>query len=84
MKKQHFLLAFLFYAIAVLYLAATTPITAHEAKILYTSNDITSMLMRWGDSFGMGFIGFRAFFLLFGFLSIGLYYELSRRHFTKR
>ena len=83
MKKQHLFLAFIFYAIAVLYLAATTPITAHEAKIFYTSNDIASTLMRWGDSFGFGFIGFRSFSLLFGFLSIGLYYELSRRHFKK-
>ena len=83
MKKQHFFLACFFYAIAVFYLAAITPITAHEAKILYTSNDIVSTLMRWGDSLGMGFIGFRAFFLFFGFLSIGLFYELSRRHFKK-
>jgi hypothetical protein len=83
MKKQHFFLALFFYAIAVFYLAATTPITAHEAKILYTSNDIVSTLMRWGDSLGMGFMGFRAFFLFFGFLSIGLFYELSRRHFEK-
>ena len=83
MKKQHFLLAFFFYAIAVFYLAATTPITAHEAKILYTSHDFVATLMRWGDSLGAGFIGFRAFFLFFGFLSIGLFYELSRRHFQK-
>ncbi|MBT8348900.1 MAG: hypothetical protein HKP62_05595, partial [Sulfurovum sp.] len=61
----------------------TTPITAHEAKILYTSDDIEGTLMRWGDSFGVGFIGFRVFFLFFGFLSIGLFYELSRRYFQK-
>ena len=83
MKKQYFLLAFFFYAIAVFYLSATTPITAHEAKILYTSNDIVSTLMRWGDGLGMGFIGFRVFFIFFGFLSIGLFYELSRRYFKK-
>ena len=83
MKKQYFLLAFFFYAIAVFYLASTTPITAHEAKILYTSTDIVSILMRWGDSLGMGFIGFRVFFIFFGFMSIGLFYELSRRYFKK-
>ncbi|MCW8822113.1 MAG: hypothetical protein OQK45_07775 [Sulfurovum sp.] len=83
MKKQYFFLAFFFYAIAVFYLAATTPITPHEAKILYTSDDIVGTLMRWGESLGAGFIGFRAFFLFFGFLTIGLFYELSRRHFNK-
>ena len=83
MKKQHFFLAFLFYAIAVFYLAITTPITAHEAKILYTSDDIVGTLVQWGDSLDIGVIGLRIFSLFFGFLSIGLFYELSRRHFAK-
>ena len=83
MKKQHFLFAFFFYAVAVLYLAAITPISPHEAKILYTSQDIVGALMRWGESLGFGFIGLRTFFLFFGFLTIGLFYALSRRHFNK-
>ena len=83
MKKQHFLLALLFYAIAVFYLAATTPISAHEAKILYTSNDIVGTLIRWGDSLDAGFLGLRSIFLVFGFLAIGLFYELSKSHFQK-
>ncbi len=83
MKKQHFFLACFFYAIAVFYLAATTPISAHEAKILYTSNDVVGTLMRWGDSLDIGFIGLRVIFLFFGFLAIGLFYELSRQYFTK-
>jgi len=83
MKKQHFLIAFLFYAIAVFYLAVTTPITAHEAKILYTSDDIVGTLVQWGDSLHIGVIGLRIFSLFFGFLSIGLFYLLSRRHFKK-
>ena len=83
MKKQHFLLALLFYAIAVFYLAFTTPITAHEAKILYTSDDVVATLIKWGDSLDIGVIGLRIFSLFFGFLSIGLFYELSRRHFKK-
>jgi len=82
-KKQHFLLALFFYAIAVLYLAVITPISPHEAKILYTSQDIVGTLMRWGESLGSGFIGLRTFFLFFGFLTIGLFYALSRRHFNK-
>ena len=84
MKKQHFLLALFFYAIAVFYLAATTPISPHEAKILYTSQDIVGMLMRWGESIVPGFIGLRVFYLFFGFVTVGLFYELSRRYFPKR
>jgi len=83
MKKQHFLLASFFYALAVFYLAATTPISPHEAKILYISHDIVGTLMRWGESIGSGFIGLRTFFLFFGFLSIGLFYVLSKSHFNK-
>ena len=83
MKKQHFFLAFLFYAVAVFYLAVTTPITAHEAKILYTSDDIVGTLVKWGDSLGIGIIGLRLPSLFFGFLSIGLFYQLSRGHFKK-
>lgn len=83
MKKQHFFLAFFFYAIAVFYLAITTPITPHEAKLLYASNDIVAVLVQWGDSLDIGVIGLRVFSLFFGFLSIALFYELSRRHFKK-
>ncbi|MDM5264215.1 hypothetical protein PF327_08415 [Sulfurovum sp. XTW-4] len=83
MKKQHFFLAFFFYAIAVFYLASTTPISPHEAKILYTSNDIVGHMMRWGESLNAGFLGLRAFFLFFGFLTIGLFFALSRQYFQK-
>ena len=84
MKKQHFLLASILYVCAVLYLAITTPISPHEANIFYTSEDLVSTLMHWGDSFLGGFIGFRFFFVLLGFLTVSLFYELSRRHFIKR
>ena len=84
MKKQYFLLAIFSYAIAVFYLAATTPISPHEAKILYTSQDVVGTLMRWGESLVPGFIGLRVFYLFLGFLTVGLFYELSRRYFPKR
>ncbi len=84
MKKQYFLLATFFYAIAVFYLAATTPISPHEAKILYTSQDIVSTFMKLGKSFIPGFFGLRIFFILFGFVSILFFYEFSRRYFAKR
>ncbi|RRS30078.1 MAG: hypothetical protein P794_08435 [Epsilonproteobacteria bacterium (ex Lamellibrachia satsuma)] len=83
MKKQHFLLALPLYAMAVFYLAATTPISPHEAKILYTSHDIVSVLMKEGQNVVSGFLGLRIFFIFFGFLSIGFFYELSRRYFSK-
>ncbi|HEY9190178.1 MAG TPA: hypothetical protein VIM88_04875 [Sulfurovum sp.] len=82
MKKQHFVLALFFYAASVLYLAYTTPISPHEAKIFYTSHDVVGTLMRWGSEIAPGFFGLRLFYLLSGFLTIGLFYLLSRRHFA--
>ena len=84
MKKQHFLLASFLYVCAVLYLAITTPISPHEAKIFYTSEDLVATLMHWGDNFLGGFIGLRILFILSGFVTITLFYELSRRYFDKR
>lgn len=84
MKKEHIFFIIIFYICAILYLATTTPISPHEANIFYTSDDIVSKLMHWGDSLLGGFLGLRIFFILFGFLSITLFYELSRRYFTER
>lgn len=84
MKKQHFFLASFLYVCAVLYLAITTPISPHEAKTFYTSEDLLSTLMHWGDNVLGGFIGLRLVFILAGFLSLFLFYELSRRYFDKR
>ena len=84
MKKQYFLLATFFYAIAIFYLAATIPISPHEAKILYSSHDILYTLMKWGESLISGVFGLRIFFVFFGFLSILFFYEFNRRYFSKR
>jgi len=84
MKKQHILFASFLYVCAVLYLAITTPISPHEAKIFYTSEDLVSQLMHWGDSLVGGFIGLRFFFILLGLISIMLFYKLSREHFIKK
>jgi len=48
-KKKHFLWLLLIYVAAILYLAATTPITPHEARNLYTSHTLVSLLMQWGQ-----------------------------------
>ena len=84
MKKQHILFASFLYVCAVLYLSITTPISPHEAKIFYTSTDIVSTLMHWGDTLIGGFLGLRIFFILLGFIAVALFYELSRRYFPKR
>jgi len=84
MKKQHFLWSIFFYAVSVLYLAATAPISPHEAKIFYTGHDIVSSLMHFGDSLFSNLFGLRVFFVFFGFLSILFLYEYSRRYFAKR
>jgi len=84
MKKQYFLLALPLYVFAVFYLAVTTPISPHEAKLLYASDSIAATLMQLSAAYIPGFIGLRLFFIFFGFISIWLFYELSRRHFSKR
>ncbi len=82
-QKQLFSIVAL-YISAVFYLASTTPISPHEANIFYTYSDIVSTMMHWGDRLVGGFLGLRIFFLFFGFLSVILFYELSRRHYKKR
>jgi len=40
--------------------------------------------MHWGESLLGGFVGLRIFFIVFGFLSIALFYELSKRYFRRK
>ena len=84
MKKQHFLWVTFLYAIAVLYLAASAPISPHEAKAFYVDTNIVSTLMHMGDTMFSNLFGLRVFFVFFGFLSILFFYEFSRRYFSKR
>ena len=67
MTKTHFLWALFLYVIASFVLAATTPITPHEAHNLYTQSNLVSLLMQWGSTLVPGFLGLRIFFLLFAF-----------------
>ena len=82
MKKVHFIYAILLYIGAVFYLASTTPISPHEAKIFYNASNIVSYLMHQGQILVDGFLGLRIFFIGFGFVSIILFYQVSKRHFT--
>ena len=84
MKKKHFIWATIIYSLSVLYLAFTTPITSHEAKLLFDSSGIVNYLMELGQSFIQGFFGFRIFFIFSGFLAILFFYEFARRYFPKK
>ena len=84
MKREHFILAIVIYSLAILYLAFTTPITSHEAKLLFNTNGIVNFLMELGQSLISGFFGFRLFFVFSGFFAILFFYEFARRYFPKR
>ncbi|MDD2399406.1 MAG: hypothetical protein PHR75_02215 [Sulfurovum sp.] len=84
MKKQHFLIIVFIYIIAVFYLASTTPISPHEAKMLYSSKEVSAVLMRWSIEAVDGFLGLRLFPIFFGVLSIGLFYRVSRLYLDKK
>ena len=90
MKKTDFYLFLILYGIAVVYLAMTTPITAHEAKIYFSPHHtIVSVLMRWGEALFLFLpmlkaLGVRLFFILCGFLSALLFYKLSKDYFDRR
>jgi len=84
MKKKYLLFTIFIYVCAVFYLATTTPISPHEAKIFYELSDLVSILMHVGDNIIGGFLGLRIVFIFFGLLSIALFYELSRRYFLQR
>lgn len=83
MTKQLFKTFIFIYTVAIFYLAYTTPITPHEANILYGSFDIVSSFMKWGEGVFDGFLGLRLFAMVFGFFSIVLFYQLSLSYFDK-
>ncbi|MBD3790495.1 MAG: hypothetical protein IE885_09085 [Campylobacterales bacterium] len=83
MKQHYFWFLLFIYIVVVSYLASTLPISPHEAKMLYASHDVTASLMQWGEQHIGGFFGLRLFSFLFGFLSIGLFYQVSRLYLKK-
>jgi hypothetical protein len=83
MSKINFSLLLIVYTIAVVYLASTTPISPHEAKLFFSDYGLVTTPMHAGhlllNGYGLGpFLGIRVFFLLIGFLSIFLYYYVTR------
>jgi len=77
------------YSVGIIYVAWSTPISPHEAKFFYTDSGIVSTLMWAGDNllsreiFG-SFLGIRLFFILFGILSIIIYYNVSKIYLPKQ
>ena len=82
MTRKYFSLLLFAYTVAVVYLASTTPISPHEAKLFFTDSGIVAVLMHAGNDlldqalFGP-FLGIRVYFLLIGFASIFLYYRVT-------
>ncbi len=82
MKTIHFFWFSFFYALSILYLTITTPITPYEAQLLYGSKNLAQTFMVWGNALIDSFVGLRLYTLFFGALSIGLFYILSQNKFT--
>jgi len=77
MSKNYFYPFILFYSLALLYLAWTTPISPHEAKVFYEESGIVHILMHSGYELIGGFIGIRFYFLTIGLITIFLYYRVT-------
>jgi len=69
------------YILSTLYLASTTPISPHEAKLFFQDNSIVSWLMHLGYDISHSFLSLRIVFLLFGYFSIYLYYKVAKSYF---
>lgn len=79
-KKTFFIFIGLF-VFATIYLASTTPISPHEAKLFFTRDDIVSSCMRYSYSIFPSFFSLRVIFLVFAYISIWLYYRVSKEYF---
>lgn len=74
-----FFIVSIFYLITLFYISLITPITPHEAKIFYSSNEVVGTLMRFGnDYFYMRFFSFVS-----GVATLFLFYFLIKEYFKK-
>lgn len=80
MSKSRFYALLVFYAAAVLYLAATTPISPHEAKLFYTADNFTARIMHTGYAMIDSVFGLRIFFVAVAFASVFLFYLLAKEY----
>jgi len=82
MTRKYFSLLLIVYTVAVVYLASTTPISPHEAKLFFADSSLVATLMHTGktmlnESLFGPFLGIRVIFLVIGFVSIFLYYRMT-------
>lgn len=85
MQKRHFFTFFALHAAILLFLASTTPITPHEAKVYYTeSPEIVAWFMQAGRLVFPGVFGLRAAFVLLAFFAVWGYYHFVKRRMERR
>ena len=82
-KKTFFIFIGLF-VFATIYLASTTPISPHEAKLFFVDSDIVSLCMKYSYNIYPSFISLRISFLIFAYFSIWLYYKVSKEYFKEK
>jgi len=74
----------LLYALALIVVATTTPISPSEAYLFFQGEATpTVLLMHWGSFVVANELGMRLFFLLLGFANAYLFYRLAEDFFTK-
>jgi hypothetical protein len=82
LTKSRFYIFIGLYVISTLFLASTTPISQHEAKLFFRDESVVSYLMHLGYDIYPSFLSIRVFFLLFGYLSVYLYYQVAKKYFN--
>ena len=74
----------LLYALTLIVVAATTPISPSEAYLFFQSKTTpTVLLMHWGSFIVANELGMRLFFLVLGFANAYLFYRLTADFFTR-
>ncbi len=76
MRRDSFLLFFVAYLVAIVYLAATTPLSSHEAKLFFRF-DLLQHLESWLSPYLGIFLPVRLPSILFGTLGSYLFYRVA-------
>lgn len=84
MRKTLFYPFLAVYVVTLICLAWSTPISPHEAKLLYAQDGgIAALLMHSGHNLLGGLIGLRLFSLVAGLISIVLYYRMTELYLER-
>ena len=84
MSRTAFLLFYISYAVALLYLSITLPIGPNEALVYYTDDRVLYQLTHFATGWFNNQLDFRLPFLFFGLLNIPLFFLMSKSYFKKR